>query len=644
VRVAAVAAALAGFMGAALAQAPGERSAVRDESCDRECLLGFVRGYMDALTHKDPARAHLAPDVRFTENDVEMPVGNDGLWGSITAAASNALEVADPTTGNAAWFGTVEEHGAPAYYAMRLKVVEGRIVEVETVVDRKTGMPAPFGDPDKVVHDPAFSEILPPEQRRPRERLIAVANGYFSTVELNDGAILTEFDPECERNENGVSTTHGSVGAAALVQGCEAQFKLGIYRINKRVRERRYLLVDEERGVVVGTGFFDHANTFDSYKTTDGQVHATALKWPNSLSLMEAFKIRNGKIYRVEAVFTYIPYFMHSPWVAPPPGNDAALPVKHDHATHPGAPCGRDCLIALSDRYMQALVAKDPSHLPWAKVVRYTENSVSLMIGDGIWGSISAKSDTPLHAADPVTGNVSWFGLVEEHGAPAYYAMRLKVEDGKISEIETVIDRKGDAGPFGDPTHYVHDPAFQQAVASGHQESRNKLIETVNGYFSTMELNDGKLRTKFDPDCQRVENGISTTQGNFGAAAFSQGCESQFKLGFYKVDDRLRARRFPLVDPERGIVVATAYIDHAARYDTYQTTDGQTHKTLVKYPNSLGLMETFKIRDGRIYRVEAVFTFLPYFMTSEWVRSPGYSGGASFPSASSRRFNGVYAP
>ncbi len=32
---------------------------------------------------------------------------------------------------------------------------------------------------------------------------------------------------------------------------------------------------------------------------------------------MEAFKIRNGMIYRVEAVFTYVPYFMHSPYAEP---------------------------------------------------------------------------------------------------------------------------------------------------------------------------------------------------------------------------------------------------------------------------------------------------------------------------------------
>ncbi len=618
----ALATALIVSVGTAFAQAPGERSAYNAITCDRACLIGIVHSYMDALVHKDPMRAPLSKNVRFTENDVEMPLGNDGLWGSITGVAQTGLEVADPSTGNAAWFGTVEEHGAPAYYAMRLRVEDDKIVDVETVVDRKTALPAPFGDPAQLVHDPAFAEMLAPEQRRARERLIAVADGYFSTVELNDGQVLTSFDDDCQRTENGISTTRGGTGAASIAQGCEAQFKLGIYRINKRVRERRYRLVDEERGVVVGTAFFDHANTFDSYKTTDGQIRKTALKWPNSLSLMEAFKIKDGKIYRVEAVFTYVPYFMHSPW------NDMhSGVVKAGAADKPtqgrgqdAAACDRDCLIAFSDRYMDALVAQDPKRLQWAKKVRYTENSVSMMIGDGIWGAISSRSPTPLHAADPATGNVAWFGLVEEHGAPAYYGMRLKIEGGKIVEVETVIDRKGDAGPFGDPVKYAHDVAFGEALPRAERLPRKKLIDLVNGYFSTMELNDGTIRTKFHSDCARTENGISTTRGSFGAAATAQGCEAQFKLGLYKVDDRLRGRRFSVVDEERGVVVATAYIDHAARYDSYETTDGQTHQTLVKYPNSLGLMEMFKIRDGKIYRIEAIFTFLPYFMTSTWLQ------------------------
>ena len=62
-------------------------------------------------------------------------------------------------------------------------------------------------------------------------------------------------------------------------------------------------IVDVERGVVVASGFFDHANTFDRYTLTDGREMRTVLKWPNSISLLEAFKIRNGEIYRIEADF-----------------------------------------------------------------------------------------------------------------------------------------------------------------------------------------------------------------------------------------------------------------------------------------------------------------------------------------------------
>ena len=217
----------------------------------------------------------------------------------------------------AAWFGLVQEHGKPVYYGMRLQVSGGRIGEVETLVVRQLGLPAPFGDPAKYTHDRAFWDIQKPEQRRSRERLLAVADSYFSTVEVNDGQVFAPFDLDCGRTENGITTTAaGGTGSANIAQGCEPQFRLGIYRINKRVRERRYPLVDEERGVVLATTFFDHANSFDHYQTTDGKTMNTLLKWPNSISIFEAFKIRDGKIWRIEALFTYVPYFMHNPWAA----------------------------------------------------------------------------------------------------------------------------------------------------------------------------------------------------------------------------------------------------------------------------------------------------------------------------------------
>jgi len=227
---------------AARAQAPGEASAV-SPGCNRACLIGVVHSYLDALRHKDRGLAPFAKHARYVENDVEMPLG-EGLWGSVGGVSATGLEVADPATGNAAWFGTVEEHGQGAFLALRLKVAEGQITEAEAVVQRSPVHPAPFGDPAKLQHDPAFQEVLPAEQRRERERLVAVANGYFSTVEQNDGQIFTAFDPDCQRTENGISTTSGAQGAAAIAQGCESQFRLGLYRINKRVRERRFPIVD----------------------------------------------------------------------------------------------------------------------------------------------------------------------------------------------------------------------------------------------------------------------------------------------------------------------------------------------------------------------------------------------------------------
>jgi hypothetical protein len=603
------------------AQAPGETSAIVPRDCDRACLLHIASLYMDALVHRDPRRAPFAPDARFTENDVLLPLGKEGLWATISAASSDALTAADTETENVAWFGTVKEYGVPAYYAMRLLVRGGEITEIETVIQRKPGLPAPFGNPDKLAHDPTFAELLPASEQRGRERLRDVVYGYFSTVARNDGELLTQFDPDCQRIENGISTTSGTFGAATMAQGCEAQFRLGIFRLNKRVRERRFPIIDEERGLVVATGFFDHDSSVDHYVLTNGGERQTPLKWPNSLSLMEAFKIRAGRIYRVEAVFTYVPYFMASPWVARPQSAAAAHVEAQTTST---ASCDRSCLIGMVDDYMNALVAHDPSRLPWSAAVHYTENSVAMRLGDGQWASVSGKSGSALHVADPSTGNVSWFGVVLEHGQPAYLAVRLKITTRRIAEVETVIHGQGEAGPFGDADQYTHDAAFEQAVGASEHSTRSQLISVADGYFSTLQQNDGTIRTRFDPQCGRTENGISTTHGGFGNSAVAQGCEAQFKLGLYRFDDEVRARRFELVDVDRGVVVATAFIDHGAHFLRYRTTDGQERESPFSAPNSLGLMEAFKIRNGRIYRVEAIFSMLPYRMPSPWFSAPNH--------------------
>ena len=51
---------------------------------------------------------------------------------------------------------------------------------------------------------------------------------------------------------------------------------------------------------------------------------------------------------------------------------------------------------------------------------------------------MSGVAPTGLEVADTQTGNAAWLGVVYEHGQPAYYAMRLRVELGRITEVETI--------------------------------------------------------------------------------------------------------------------------------------------------------------------------------------------------------------
>src|SRR5579859_15803 len=105
--------------------------------------------------------------------------------------------------------------------------------------------------------------------------------------------------------------------------------------------------------------------------------------------------------------------------------------------------CDRACLYGFVDQYLAALLAKDPARVPWAKTVKFTENNVVLQIGDGLWGTISGMGADDLRAADPTDGQVAYYGVVDERGNKAFFALRLKVEDRKISEVETIVDRKG---------------------------------------------------------------------------------------------------------------------------------------------------------------------------------------------------------
>jgi hypothetical protein len=280
----------------------------------------------------------------------------------------------------------------------------------------------------------------------------------------------------------------------------------------------------------------------------------------------------------------------------------------------------RTTLYAVLDRYMAALAAKNPARVEWAKTIRNSENNVMIPTGEGLWGTLDRIGEYKLRFADVKTGQVGYFGTVHEPIEESAFTVRLKVDaQGKVAEVETIVVRQSDSGIKFENPRYWDKPILNANVTK--PNSRKEMIALSDGYFSTLQLNDGTLHTKFHPQANRVENGVQTTHNPEFAKIVpvsALGCEEQFKMGNYRYDDRLRGRRFPLIDEERGLVLAFGFIDHSGKLDTYQLTDGRTVKSPVRRPHSFYLAELFKIEDGMIWQIEANFITVPYWMPSPW--------------------------
>jgi hypothetical protein len=276
-------------------------------------------------------------------------------------------------------------------------------------------------------------------------------------------------------------------------------------------------------------------------------------------------------------------------------------------------------LYAVLDDNLAALRAGEASRLAWASDLRASENNVMLDPGDGVWGTILRLGDYQLRFADPVTGQVGYFGTVIEPKEESAFCLRLKANPkGEIAEVEMVIVRDSEYG-MALPGKRFWSKAILETDAAA-PSSRAELQALADGYFSTLQLNDGTIRTRFAPDCNRVENGVQTTNNpdfTFIPSA-ALGCEEQFKLGIYRYDDELRGRRYPLIDQERGLVLAFGFIDHSGRLGSYQWTDGSERESPIRRPHSFYLGELFKIDHGMIEQIEADFISVPYRMPSPW--------------------------
>jgi hypothetical protein len=297
--------------------------------CDRACLEGYVDKYLDAVLAHNPEAVPLAPGVRFTEDGQQLAIG-DGLWRTMHAKGHYRLFVTDPHAGQVAFFGTIEEDnrdpakGTAVLMALRLRVRDGKITEIEQLMVRDE-RPALAMDGKTV--DPIYLATVPKAERVSRAELIATADKYFTGMQKNDGKGDYPFADDCNRLENGGQTTNAPTPAGqtrpdpktssnySAQWSCMEQFKSGLLHFVSRIRDRRYVAVDEERGIVFAFGFFDHqGGDTRHFKTPDGRDIVAGPVQPWTWEIAELFKVQGGKIHRIQAVLQRGPFGMNSGW------------------------------------------------------------------------------------------------------------------------------------------------------------------------------------------------------------------------------------------------------------------------------------------------------------------------------------------
>ena len=249
---------------ASVVLAAGVNSFAAANNCDRVCLRNAVDQYLNAVVKHDPSAAPLLPGFRQTENAVVVRPGT-GTWKTVTALGKLQRRYLDPVSGQAGYFGTVEEGGEQAIVTVRVKVENRNITEAEWLIARKgnpglngltaDGQPSGnFFDPENLAAHAPPDKPITKEARASRETLIAVTNSYFDGITSHDGSIIIAH-PGCLRVENGATVTGRP--ARGETTGALTDCTSNLATINiQNVAARRYPVVDEEVGVVLAIAVF----------------------------------------------------------------------------------------------------------------------------------------------------------------------------------------------------------------------------------------------------------------------------------------------------------------------------------------------------------------------------------------------------
>jgi hypothetical protein len=191
--------------------------------------------------------------------------------------------------------------------------------------------------------------------------------------------------------------------------------------------------------------------------------------------------------------------------------------------------CSREALRGLVDRYFEALAAHDPSGLPLAPNARSTENGADVAVGKGLWQTAgnalmrrvlidtrrcgvhaSAVLEEPFSSATVGPANpLSGKKPLPAEGAvrPILFGVRLHVEGGRITEIESIVAREREFAFDAEGSLATKDQDWESLLAPAERSSRLAMVAAADDYFG-MFAAAPVVRTPFASPCDRWENGM----------------------------------------------------------------------------------------------------------------------------------------
>lgn len=286
--------------------------------CDRACLIMTTNIYLAGLVAHDPSIVKFSPDVKFVENTVPMKPG-EGLWKTASAIPTTfKIYVPDVVAQQIGFLGVMQENDRPIEIGLRLKIVDGQIVEAEHLIARNLSATSLV---NLVAPRPGLLATVPPDQRVPREQMLKIGASYYEalvTADANDAP----FADDCVRRENGMQTTSnpppatpGGIGTMGAM-GCAAQLHTHTFDYIKRIEPRRVWIADPETGLVFGLSQFRHPmeEKFVKIVGVPGVDHVDMNFKPFDLPAAHIFKVSGGKIHEIEAMGFTMPYNSKTGW------------------------------------------------------------------------------------------------------------------------------------------------------------------------------------------------------------------------------------------------------------------------------------------------------------------------------------------